>query len=356
MTEDTNTTPRHDPESHGASSQPVEAMSPSLLGKLFGVPLLIIASIVAAAMIVVLCFGAPAAPQQRSLDDLLQALETSSGIKRAGMLMPREKEHWQAGLELTVRLERKELEFTDNELETVASRVGALVTAELEDMQHRRRSRDARGTAEPSGSGKRLAFLIRALGLCGKKNGIEVLIEVVRTGDEPHAALAMEQLGNLAGLPGASEAVIPIVDALERSSLLETRLVACTVLSVLADGSDRRVIEALDSTRLAAREGEVAWSAALALARLGRTEGKSTLLDLLDRSFWEAERVDETGRALRYRMPLGRVDQALIAAVDAASNLDEPDVWELIGRLQSDSSAPVRESATAAMSRRNKSG
>ena len=65
-----------------------------------------------------------------------------------------------------------------------------------------------------------------------------------------------------------------------------TLIVASTALSVLAGGDSPRVVEALAST-VSTHEGEVAWSAALALSRMGSDRAKSTLLDLLDRKFWE---------------------------------------------------------------------
>ncbi|MFQ5590651.1 MAG: HEAT repeat domain-containing protein [Phycisphaerae bacterium] len=340
-------------------------MTWSLMGKLFGVPLVIIGVIVGAAVVVVLTFGAPAATQQRSLDELLQALESSTGRRSAGMLLPRDKEHWQAGLELTRRLETKDREFSDSELTAVASRVGGMIRKELAGL------RRADGAAEPaSGSlpgrsaqrrgiaayNTNLDFLIRALGLTEHPWAIDVLVEVVRSAPDRYRAAAMQQLGNLAHMPGSSAAVEPILQTLTETSSVETQLVACTVLSVLADPSDSRVIDALASVRLATAEGEVAWSAALALARLGSNAGKSTLADLLDRSFWEAddryERTDDAGHVFRYRMPAHRVDAALFAAIDAAANLDDADLWDMIRVLTSDVSPVVRQRAVKAVTQR----
>jgi HEAT repeat protein len=168
----------------------------------------------------------------------------------------------------------------------------------------------------------------------------------------------MQQLGNLHALVGSKRAVEPIVAVLGRSSRAETLLTACTALSVLASRDDRRVLDALATVRMT-HDGEVAWSAALALARLGSAAGKSTLLDLLDRTHLESgERyqvTDESGKVHRYSLERGRVDAILIAAMDAAANLNDGDLWGLIDRLRSDPSPAVRGRATEVTQRRAES-
>ena len=98
------------------------------------------------------------------------------------------------------------------------------------------------------------------------------------------------------------------------------------------------------------------WSAALALARLGSDAGKSTLLELCDRSFLESgERytiTDSAGNVRRYALPAQRVDELLMAVIDAASNLDDADVWGMIQRLGSDPSPAVRAKAAATLKTR----
>jgi hypothetical protein len=167
----------------------------------------------------------------------------------------------------------------------------------------------------------------------------------------------MQQLGNLHGLPGAKRAVEPILTVLRKTSRSETLLTGCTVLSVLAGRDDPRVVDALSAVRLA-HDGEVAWSAALALARLGSPAGKSTLLDLLDRAHLEAgeryEVRDEAGKVNRYPMPPNRVEALLFAAMDGASNLADGDLWDMIDRLKSDPSAAVRGKAMEVSKRREK--
>lgn len=342
-------------ETPGADRPPGPDAAPktlSLLGRLFGVPFVIGAILLAGAVFVVVAFGVPAASQPRSLDDLLTALESGTGERSMGMLLGAQKEHWQTGLELVTQLQRKRQDCSDAELEDTATRLAAMIEKEL--MLRDRSSgsdpstRFRRATRSPDRA-PQLEFLIRALGLTRSPAAVKPLIDVVRTGGESYAIVAMEQLGNLGALPESRAAVAPLITALETANRSETRVMACTVLSVLADPSDGRVLGALASARLTGH-GEVAWSAALALARLGSDEGKTTLLDLLDRTFWESERryrtEDSSGRILKYRMPPDRVERYLQAAIDAASNLNDVEIWRMIEQLKFDPSPSVRGKAT----------
>jgi hypothetical protein len=343
----------HSPDSFIAPPE-VEPMTLSLMGKLFGVPLLIIGSIVGAAVLVVALFGAPATPERRSIAELLQSLESSSGERSLGVLLPKEKELWQTALELATRLEKKESEVSPEELKTVADRLGALVVSDLayvdrmvaqgqerEDQQHIR--------------GRRLEFLIHAVGRTGREEAVEPLLQVIRSGHEPFVATAMIQLAELKDLPGAREGIESIMQTASRAAQIETRLVAYTTLSAMAEPGNRSVIEFLTSA-LHSAEGETNWSAALALARLGSLAGKNTLMDLLDRRFWESqhryERKDAAGVVHRYPMPAGRVNEILIAAIEATAQLDDPELWTIIEGLQSDSSLTVRAAATNAVTSR----
>ncbi len=318
----------------------------SLFGRLFAVPFLIVGTIVGGAVLVVLLFASPASPEQHSVESLLQALESSSGQRSMGLLLPREKELWQMALELSLRLGKKErdAQLTDAQLKSIAVRLGTMIQEEL---AHRDRFTTVgmERANQQAVRSRRLEFVIQALGKTERPEAVAPLLSVLRSGHEPYSTVAMGQLGELHTLPDSRQAIRPIIAALNSSSRTETRLVACTVLSVLATPGDQQVIDALADVRLSS-EGEVAWSAALALARLGSGAGKSTLLDLLDRSFLESDErhrvTDLTGVVRRYPLPPNRVDELLIAAMDAASHLDDAEVWEMIVRLESDPSPAVR--------------
>lgn len=317
---------------------PIEPMTWPLLGRFFGVPLLIISTIVGGAIIVVLLFGGPAAPQQRSINELLTALEASTGERSAGVLLPREKELWQMALELSTRLEKRDSELTGEELATAAERIAGMVEADLAGVdQVSAAPEDVRAQRELRS--RRFEFLVHALGRTGRAEAVQPLIDIVTARREPYVAAAVQELGNLRELPEARLAVGPMVKLLPDSQRSETLMVASTALSVLADRGDERVIDALKAV-LFSHEGEVSWSAALALARLGDASGRSVLLDMLDRTFWE-----KNGRFQTVRH---RIDAMLLAAIDAASKLDDRGLWEAIDRLKSDSSPSVRAKADEA--------
>lgn len=326
----------------------------SMMARWFGVPLVIIGTIVGGAVCVVLLFGAPASPQQRSINDLLLVLESTSGARSLGVLLPREKELWQAALELTKRIDPTQNEISTEELNEVTGRLVAMVRADVADMDTLP-SIGAERVDQRAIRSKRFEFLIHALGRTRSVEAIEPLVEIVRSRQAPYVDIAMQQLGDLHHLADTAKAVGPILDVLASSPNNVTKLTACTVLSILADQTDQRVIDALKELRLIG-EGEVSWSAGLALARLGSHAGKSTLLDLLDRSFWESSKryrvTDEQGAVHQYEMPPGLVVEWLCAAIEASSNLSDTQVWELIKQLESDSSPVVRAKAIEAAKER----
>ncbi|MEK6674323.1 MAG: hypothetical protein AABZ47_01560 [Planctomycetota bacterium] len=328
-----------------------EPMTLSLMGKLFGVPLIIIGSILAGAIVVVMLFGGPAAPEKQSLDQLLQVLEGSSGEKSLGVLLPREKELWQTALELAERLQKKEVEVTEEELKLLTSRLIAMVRKDTETVENVPTTGAERENQTRLRSG-RLEFLIHALGRTEQPEAIEELIHLVRQGREPYVGAAMKQLGDLGANVQARTAVGPILSVLKNSQRIETRLVACTVISVLTEKGNIEAAEALNAARLGS-EGELVWSASLALARLGSNAGKVTLLDMLDRGFWSSasryEVREQNGTVRRFVMPPARVDQLLMATIDAVAFLEDSDLWESIERLKSDTSLAVRARAKAAV-------
>ncbi len=346
----------------GGQDYPIEPLSASMMAKLFGVPLLIITVIVGGAVCVVFLFGAPSAPKAHSLDHLLHALEISGGQRNAGMLLPREKEHWQAGLELTERLKKDE--FSPEQLDIAATRLIQMVENEMAEPSAPNASLDDHTKNLQFSGAMRMQFLIRALGRTNKPQAVPVLIRVLEHswivfGEKERKLLlvyTVQELANLHNVEGSKAAVTPLVALLESMDDATMRLATCTALSVLASPDNQAVIDALSSVRLSS-DGEVGWSAAIALARLGSQSGKSTMLDLLDRKFWETgERyhtIDESGTTKSYAMPANLIQEWLMAAIDAAAILDDVDLWEMIKRLKSDTSPAVQQRAKAAWAARS---
>lgn len=348
--------PAGDDWSDRAAEQTIPPMTWSLMGRFFAVPFLIISVIVSGAILVVFLFGGPASPERRSIETLLSGLESTSGQRSAGVLLPREKELWQMALELSLRLEKKDRELTPEELTQTATRLAAMVEEQIvapEPSVSKELAPD-----EAAVRSRRLEFLIHALGRTERPEAVPPLIKVVSLHREPYVPAALQELGNLHAVPLARGAVGEITQLLTRSPRPETAMVAATALSVLATPGDPAAIGALKSI-LFAQEGEVAWSAAMGLARLGDSSGRTVLMDMLDRAFWESgeryQKVDESGKILRYPMPPQRIEALLIAAIDAASHLQDQALWDAIETLKSDPIPNVRTKAAEVASRRTAS-
>jgi hypothetical protein len=328
-------------EPEAAAAPPVTV---SVVARWFGVPLLIVTTIIGGAVVVVLLFGSLTSPSDRTVSELLEALEQSSGNASLGVLLPREKELWQTAVELSHRLRNKSTELTDEQIDEVVTRLTRLVDTDLQGLD-RFSAEGATRQAQAVLRSDRLEWILRALAQTRRTGAVECLIAVVRRGVEPYRRVAMRELADLHDLPATAGAVEPIRSVLDMEAAPETLLVACTSLSVLAPVGDAASIEALDTVRIG-HPGEVAWSASLALARLGSTKGNATLLDLLDRSFWEdperVEIVDQAGIVHRYPMPGERIEQAMVAAIQAAAGVDDAEVREAVSRLAKDRSLHVR--------------
>ncbi len=330
----------------------IEPLTLPMLGRLFGVPLVIISIIIAGAFVVVMLFGAPSAPAQRSIDDLLTALSSSVGERQMGMLLPHAKEHWQAGLELSLRLESGEV--SDEKLTEVAER---LAKALDESFPHVVDLPENEEELEPAQRSERrsVEYLIRALGKTKRSQAIEPLLKVMQAGREPFLTVAIQQFGDLRVVPQSQSAIDPIVLILRSGARPEALISACTVLSLLSSPDNAEVIDELVDV-YHRFDGDVSWSAALALARLGSDKGKSSLMDLLDRDFWEADDrlviTDKSGNVHRYPMPSDRIETYLVATMEAVSNLSDLDLWEMVDKLKSDPSPKVSQHAAAMLASR----
>lgn len=331
---------------------PVPPMTWSLMGRFFAVPFLIISVIVCGAILVVFLFGGPAAPERRSIEELLKGLESTTGQRSAGVLLPREKELWQMALELSLRLEKKDQELSQEELVQTATRLAAMVEAQVVESDA---ATEPLAPDDAAVRSRRLEFLIHALGRTQRPEAVAPLVKIIRLNREPYIPAALQELGNMHQLSEARTAVPEIAGVFAKSPRPETAMVAATALSVLADPGDAAVTTVLKAVMFAS-EGEVAWSSAMALARLGDPGGKTILLDMLDRSFWQTghryQTTDESGVTHRYPMPPQRIDMLLIAAIDASAHLHNKDLWDAIETLKSDPSPSVRTRAAEVALRR----
>ncbi len=304
---------------------------------LFGVPLLIISVIVGCAVVVVLLFGSISSDRERSIASLLEVIESNSGEKTAGVLLPNEKEVWQVSRELALRLKKKDVELTPAEIGSVVRRLTALVqrwsnpSAELTDMGR-----------------QQLHFVMRALALTESPVAIETLAALIADADAETRREALAALASLGGEPTVRSALPLMIVALEDVDPV-VRTTACASISILLAGDpDNDAQQALER-RYFDEDREVRWNAALALARLGNSKGKPLLLDMLDRGYWEDQvkvRIETAaGVFSEYPMPPTAVMRYLMATIDASSHLADEEVWTQIRALENDSAVAVKDAA-----------
>ncbi len=311
-------------------------MTPSLMGQLFGVPAVIVSAIVGCAVVVVLLFGSITTQRERSVSSLLDVLEGRIGEKTAGVLLPNEQEVWQVSRELAMRLVNKDVELTADELQTVVKRLSSLLTDYA----------DSSSDLSEMGR-KQLHFVMRALCRTDDPNAIRPIARML---DDPSASTRREALSALAALgrlPQARAALPRMIEALaDHDSVVRTT--ACVSISAIVKEPDAEVIAALGRAYFDA-DREVRWNAALALARLGSPKGKSLLLDMLDRDYWENDvkvRVEtSSGDSGAYPLPASAAARYLVAAIEAASHLQDPEIWDQIRKLDRDPAPSVADAA-----------
>jgi len=300
------------------------------------------------AIIVVLSFGAIASDREKPITQILSMLEAGTGEKTAGFILaPQDKEMWQAAQELALRLERIESEIAPEELPEIQARLVRLLERDL----------SAAGSSERIGR-QRTYFLMRAAARAGARDVVPLLVEALENSD---AGIRREALGSLA-LMGDCEAARAQVGRVVRSlgdSEPVVRMVACVALSNLADPADAEVIDALADAHLADEDQDVRWNAALTLARLGSPKAQSSVADMLQRSYWQNQRVQfQSSKGIMVDRALApeRVNEYLITAIEAAENLDDEEVWDRIEDLTKDPVLRVVGRARQAIADRAGSG
>ncbi|MCH7701392.1 MAG: HEAT repeat domain-containing protein [Planctomycetes bacterium] len=326
-------------------------MTPGLMGRLFLVPLLIVGTIIGCAVVVVLLFGGLVSEPEHSIDQLITALERPAGDKTVGVMLPRDKEVWQAAQELAGRLTRADQELIGADRDKIVRRLARIVqrigplSADL-----------------PEGERQKLAFVMMALARVGQPDALPTLLEQL---EAPSAATRRAALMALSYYPDPAE-LGPYIAVIARSLLdeaVEVQIVACPVVALVADSADRARAFAADrlAERLVDADREVQWNAAVALGRLADRRSKPVLLDMLDRTFWEEKTIDRapgigTGRGTGagHPLPAGRVNVYLQTAMEAAAcfltDPEDPEIREALERLAEDKHAGVRGSAVTLLS------
>ncbi len=313
-------------------------MTKGLMARLFVVPAIIVSVLLAVSVIVVL-FGASSLTATRSIDELLDVLESGSGQRQyAAILLPAEKEYWQAAQELSSRLAKSEGGRSPIDIEATAARLISIVNRYAPGRDHSNAGTNAQH------------FLMLSLARLGSASGVEPLVGFLNDPDRRTRRVALQALAEMGSIPAARQALSEVLRCLDDPES-EVRLVACVAVASLADRGNavaiRAVADKLESDR------EMQWNAAMTLARLGSAEGKLILMNLLDRAFWNGIKVsyDADGASVSRPFTAVEVSRNLVAAVDAASQIDDGELTALIEELRSDESHAVRDAASSALDR-----
>ncbi len=327
------------------SSNPQPAAGASL-GRLFIVPLLIVASMIACSVIVVLCFGAITSPKDVPVTALLARLEASDGSRKAGMLLPRDKEMWQAASELAMRLEDLDSEVDADELPEIQQRLVSLLERDLADVDLREET-----------SRQVVYFTMLAAAKAGAADAVPLLVDVATTGKAGTQLQALRSLAEMANVPEARRAAGALTGLL-RDPTVEIRMVTSAVLANIGKADDPAVtLPLLEACGRIDDSAEVRWNAALALARLGYEDPGGIVvgevLELLDRTFWDSRRVQYTSDSgeIDRAFTTPEIDERLVAAIGAAEHLRDERIWARIGQLAKDNSLRVAGAARRAMNR-----
>lgn len=310
-------------------------MTPALMARLFIVPAIIVCVLLAVAVVVVL-FGTTTSDKPETIASLLEKIEADTGERTMGfMLSPKAKEAWQAAQELARRFEQRDKFLQPEEVEPTAQRLIAIL----------KKYPPGRNVEEPGPSQQYFAMI--ALSRLHTPSAVEPISSLLKDENWWTRSTALQALAELRGVPEARQS-LPLILPMLNDPKPAVQIVACAAVACLAEPGNALAVRAL-SDRLEG-ETEVQWNAAMALARLGSMSGKLTLLNMLDRGYWEGMDLQymENGTPIRRKYTEAEVSRNLKSAIESAVQLRDPELTEAIASLSKDASVTVREAARVA--------
>jgi hypothetical protein len=174
--------------------------------------------------------------------------------------------------------------------------------------------------------------------------------------EKPARLAAMLAVAMWRGQPEAREAIAALVKTVgDGQEDLDVRIAAAVALGAVGDRDDQRVIDALNAARsVDEKDAELGWNAALALTRMGREDARPTLLMLLDRQQLAQLRVydreaDPQNPVFRQLNELEQ-QRFLLNAMEAAREVQDAQVRARLKQIaDSDPSTRVRTAAVELM-------
>lgn len=309
-------------------------MTSRLMTQLFAVPALIVAAVITCALLVTLTFGWIATGQEESIESLITRISGGTGDKVIGVVLPpKEKELWQAALELARRLQRPEKEIPPEKLSAIALQLQTAIEGVIRmPRPYSKATKD------------RMNFMAIALGRLGQPSAVEQF-ESMLVNDEPAVRKAgVSGMAELGPIPKMRSRALTLVPLLSDDPVREIRLMAAAALGQIAARGNKAVIDALRKQR--ADEDEVRWNVALALVRLGDESGKLDLLDMLSRDYWQNRKIQDDPESERTRpITEAEIGRNIRSALSALDRVHDSEIRSAIRLLAEDRNPLVRGDA-----------
>ena len=347
--------PRHDaqpglekppplPGETDAASAPVVVPAPPSFGRQAAQLVVIPALIVAVAVGVALLFGKIAGTAE-TLDSQLARLRQSSGGGRMalGFQDPAYKDRCLAAYNIAQMIPN--LKASDERLKTSQ--------ALIDTLDH---------YVEPSEDELQL-YLLMAIGQLGQPGGLDVITARLQS---DRSKVREGAIAGILAWPDVTQAkvALPTLTKLLADDSPMVREKAAAAVGALASPGDPTVIAALHQAMTFSGTGassdvsdrEVAWNAAVALARLGDPVGSQFVARvLLDRRALAAMPADDSSSDAQQPMSPAIQDRVILDTLAVAPGMTDPVVWDKIQEIaDKDPNRAVQAAARQVLSQRKK--
>jgi len=192
-------------------------------------------------------------------------------------------------------------------------------------------------------------FLVIALARLKVPEAIEPIAGLLDEEDSDLRRIALQGLAEMHEVEGIQARLPAMYPLLEPGQPTEVRMVAALAVAAVAQRFDEDAIKQLN--RMSADDVEIRLAKATALADLGSTSSKLTLLNMLDRQFWQGLSVDVgQGSGATRKLSEREIAQRLCGIAPVAARLQHPDIDAMLETLAAnDPSVQVRETVRQAL-------
>jgi hypothetical protein len=332
-------------KSGAASALPPPAIEPpsaKLIVRLFLIPLLIAAGVIAIMLPISLLAG-----REPTLEEAIERLKRPGGERTFGLVGPGSKQRW---MDAKVLVDQMKMGLNESQRIKLAGDLIEIL------QQH----------TNP-GEGEVQQFILLALGrvwqpvpgqapmnsepaLASRQKAVQALIQFIDSPSIPARKAALSAISFLEGTPEAEQAVPMIIRRLaDETEDVDVRIVAAMALGNISSAKDQQVVDALLAAMDDAdpRNAELVWNAAMSLAKFDRPEASGTMLKLLSRD--ELANIKVFDRQTDPKNPVFRTlseaeqQRFLINAMQRARHMSDPAVQDRLKEVtEKDPSQRVR--------------